>query len=184
MSIVQTGRVRRPEFPSPAARAVAPVVAGLGFFAILGLVMWGIAAVMSGEQAQTTTLTPDRLRVGDIRRWSTSIDENGPVLFPGLGTLTGTRTIVLDHDGDNPERGWVIRYAFPADRDETCAVEQEPGTDAFLDCEGRTIQFADLAPVTNGEYPVIEDRTNLYIDLGDRPLDSDSTTDPAVPAIR
>ncbi len=164
--------MRLPDFRSPVARAVAPVVGGLAFFAVLGLVMWGIAAVMSGEQVQTTTLTPDRLKVGDIRRWAESIDEDGPVLFPGLGTTTGSRTIVLDHEGDNPEKGWSIRYAYPADRDETCSVEQIQQTDTFQDCEGRTLSVADLAEPTGGEFPIIEDRTMLYIDLGDRPLDT------------
>jgi hypothetical protein len=125
---------------------------------------------------QTTTLTPDRLKVGDVQRWSKSIDEDGPVLFPGLGTTEGERTIVLDHEGDNPERGWIIRYAFPADRDASCAIEQVQGTDTFSDCEGRTISVSDLALPTGGEFPIIEDRTMLYIDLGDRPLDAPSTT--------
>lgn len=158
---------------------MAPVLAGLGFFAILGLVLWGVAAVMSGEQVQTTTLTPDRLKVGNIQRWSESIDEEGPVLFPGLGTTTGNRTIVLDHEGDNPERGWIIRYAFPADRDESCTIEQVQGTGTFTDCEGRTITMSDLALPAGGEFPIIEDRTTLYIDLGDRPLDASSTTLPS-----
>lgn len=167
--------MRLPEFRSPVARAVAPVVIGLCFIAVLGLVLWGIAAVMSGEQVQTTTLTPDRLKVGDVRKWAESIDEDGPVLFPGLGTTTGTRTIVLDHDGDNPERGWTIHYAYPADRDESCAIDQIPGTDTFSDCDGRTLAVPDLAPPTGGEFPIIEDRTMLYIDLGDRPLDATTT---------
>ncbi len=170
--------VRLPELRSPGVRAFAPVLAGLGFFAILGLVLWGIAAVMSGEQVQTTTLTPDRLKVGNIQRWSQSIDEEGPVLFPGLGTTTGTRTIVLDHVGDNPERGWTIHYAYPADRSESCAVEQVPGTKTFTDCDGRELDVSDLALPTNGEFPIIEDRSTLYIDLGDRPLDASTTSTP------
>lgn len=167
--------MRRVEFRSPLARAVAPVAAGLGFFIVLGLVMWGIAALMSGEETQTTTFTPDRLPVGNVVRWAESIDADGPVIFPGLGTTTGERTIVLDHEGTNPERGWVIYYAHPADRDSSCAVEQVIGTDQFTDCEGRTISVTDLAPPANGEFPIIEDRTMLYIDLGER-LDEPTPT--------
>lgn len=147
-------------------------MAGLLFFAVLGLVLWGIAALMSGEQSQSTTFTPDRLQVGNIERWARSIDEDGPVLFPGLGTTSGERTLVLDHTGTNPERGWTLYYAHPADRPPTCAVEQVIGTDTFLDCEERTIAVTDLAPPANGEFPIIEDRTMLFIDLGDRPLDT------------
>ncbi len=164
--------MRQPEFRSPAARAVAPVVAGLAFFGLLSLVLWGIAAVMSGEQSQSTTFTPDRLQVGNIQRWSESIDRDGPVLFPGLGTLSGERTLVLHHTGTNPERGWALYYAHPADRPPTCAVEQIVATDTFIDCQGRTIAVTDLAPPGNGEYPIIEDRTMLFIDLGERPFET------------
>jgi hypothetical protein len=157
---------------SPLTRALVPVLAGLGFFVILGLVLWAFAALMSGEQSQTSTFTPDRLPVGNVERWAESIDADGPVLFPGLGTTTGERTLVLDHEGDNPEKGWVVYYAHPADRDASCTVEQIQGTSSFLDCDGRTIDVTDLALPDNGEYPIIEDRTQLYIDLGDRPGDT------------
>ena len=171
----QTLVVALPEFRSPISRAVAPVLAGLGFFAVLGLIMWGIAALMAGEQAQTTTFTPDRLPIGNVDQWAESINTNGPVLFPGLGTTSGERTIVLDHNGTNSERGWVVYYAFPADRDVTCAIEQIVGTDTFTDCEGRTIAVEDLAPPANGEFPIIEDRVALYIDLGERANDVTTT---------
>ena len=177
----QTHDVALPEFRSPISRAVAPVLAGLGFFAVLGLIMWGIAALMAGEQAQTTTFTPDRLPVGNVDQWATSIDANGPVLFPGLGTTSGERTIVLDHNGTDSERGWVVYYAFPADRDVTCAIEQIVGTDTFTDCDGRTISIDDLAPPTNGEYPIIEDRVALYIDLGERANDVTTTIAASTP---
>ncbi len=164
--------MRRPELRSPLARAVAPVVAGLVFFAVLGVLLWGIASLMSGEQAQTTTFTPDRLSVGSITRWADSIEENGPVLFPGLGTTSGERTLVLDHNGTNVEKGWVVYYAYPADRGPECAVVQIERTDSFTDCDGRTIDVSELSPPTNGEYPIVEDRKTIYIDLGERPGDT------------
>ena len=164
--------MQRPELRSPLARAVAPVAAGLGFFTVLGLLMWGIASLMAGEQAQTTTFTPDRLQVGSITRWAESIDTDGPVLFPGLGTTSGERTLVLDHNGTNVEKGWVVYYAYPADRGPECAVEQVEGTDDFVDCEGRTLDVTELSPPTNGEYPIVEDRKTIFIDLGERPGDT------------
>ena len=177
----QTHLVALPEFRSPVGRAVAPVLAGLGFFAVLGFIMWVIAALMAGEQAQTTTFTPDRLPIGNVDQWAESINTDGPVLFPGLGTSSGERTIVLDHNGTDSERGWVVYYAFPADRDASCAIEQVVGTDTFTDCEGRTISIEDLAPPSNGEYPVIEDRVKLYIDLGERANDVTTTVGTSLP---
>jgi len=43
------------------------------------------------------------------------------------------------------------------------------------DCESRVVNVTELSPPTNGEYPVIEDRKLLFIDLGDRPLDPTTT---------
>ena len=163
---------RRIQLRTPLTRAVAPVGFGVVVIALIGLLLWGIAALMAGEQAQTTTFTPDRLTVGNVDNWSQSIAEDGPVLFPGLGTTTGERTLVLMHNGDDPQRGWVVYYAYPADRDVSCAIEQIESTDDFTDCDGRTVNVSELAPPTNGEYPVVEDRETLYIDLGDRPLDT------------
>jgi len=173
--------VALPEFRSPLGRSVAPVLAGLGFFAVLGLIMWGIAALMAGEQAQTTSFIPDRLPIGNVDQWAESINANGPVLFPGLGTTSGERTIVLDHNGTNSERGWVVYYAFPADRDVTCAIEQVVSTDTFTDCDGRTISVDELAPPANGEFPIIEDRVALYIDLGERANDVTTTVGTSLP---
>ncbi|MEI8392897.1 MAG: hypothetical protein WCG40_10400 [Actinomycetes bacterium] len=164
------------EFRSPASRAVLPVAAGIGFFAILGLVLWGIASLLGGEQAITTTFVPDRLPVGNVEYWAESVDTNGPVLFAGLGTTSGERTIVLNHTGTDAQRGWLVYYAYPADRDISCAIEQVKGTDTFTDCDGRTINVGELAPPTNGEYPIIEDRQALFIDLGERANDPTTTT--------
>jgi hypothetical protein len=113
--------------------------------------------------------------VGNVERWSETVNTNGPVLFPGLGTTSGERTIVLDHNGSDPQRGWIVYYAYPADRDASCPVVQIEGTDDFTDCEDRVVNVTELSPPTNGEYPVIEDRKVLFIDLGDRPLDPTTT---------
>ena len=147
---------------------MAPVVAGIGFFAVLGLILFGIAAVMSGEQAQTTTFTPDRLQVGNVERWAETVDANGPVLFPGLGTTSGERTIVLDHNGSDPQRGWIVYYAYPADKTVDCLVTQIEKTHTFTDCTGRTLQVDQLqAPLD--VRPIVENKTTLLIDLRGTP---------------
>jgi hypothetical protein len=63
----------------------------------------------------------------------------------------------------------------------SCAIEQIVGTDTFTDCDGRTISVEDLAPPTNGEYPVIEDRVALFIDLGERANDVTTTIATSTP---
>jgi hypothetical protein len=154
----------RIELRTPFARAVVPVAAGIAFFAVLGLSLLGIAHLISRNPDQAEGLGDSRFQVGNVERIADLIEDDGPILFPGLNTITGDRTIVLEHEGDDPQLGWRVFYAFPADRDRECTVEQVRGTDQFTDCDGRTLSVTDLTPPP-GVFPVVEDRKTLYIDL-------------------
>jgi hypothetical protein len=149
---------------SPLARAVVPVVAGAAAIALILLATWGIAALMTGGNTELTErLAPSTFRVGDVEDVADEIDADGPLVLAGLDTA-GERTLVLDHDGDDPTRGWRAYWAYPADRNPACAVSQGEGTSTFTDCEGRRLDVSDLArPV--GVRPVVQDQRVLYLDL-------------------
>jgi hypothetical protein len=157
---------RRPvRLKSPIARAVVPVLGGIAFFVLLGLVTWGIAAYISDGGAEVTDrLAPPRLDVGSVTNVAELVDEGGPIIFPGLNTTSGERTLVLDHQGTDPTRGWQIFYAYPIGRPD-CPVEQVIGTREFIDCDGNTLSVADLSPPESGVFPVVENQRVLYIDL-------------------
>lgn len=151
---------------SPLARAVVPVLGGIAGLIAIGLFTWGIAAYVSRGSAETTEqLAPSTLQVGSAENAAKIVEDDGPVLFPGLNTTTGERTIVLDHEGADPTRGWRIYYAYPVGRDTSCLVEQVVGTRSFIDCDGDTIDVSDLAPPPPGVYPVVEDQRTLVINL-------------------
>ncbi len=157
---------RRPvKLKSPLARALVPVLGGIAFFVLLALVTWGIAAYISGGSAEVTDrLAPTRFEVGSVQNAARIVEEDGPVIFPGLNTTVGERTLVLDHQGDDPTRGWRIYYAYPIGRPD-CTVEQVIGTREFVDCDGTTIGVDDLSPPESGVFPVVENQRVLYIDL-------------------
>ncbi len=156
---------------SPFMRAVLPNLGGLVVIGLIGLMLWGFASYISGGDAATSDrLAPSTLRIGSVTNVADEIVDKGPILFPGLGTTEGTRTIVLDHTGDDPTVGWVVYYAYPAGADPTCAVEQVrddegDGTRAFTDCNGGTIDVSDLSPPPSGVNPVVENQRLLSIDL-------------------
>jgi hypothetical protein len=155
-----------PRLRSPLARAVVPVIGGLVFFVVLGLATWGVAAYISGGEVETSErLAPTRLEIGSAQGTAALVADDGPILLPGLNTTTGERTLVIDHQGEDPTRGWRVYAAHPADRDPSCAVEQVVGTRDFVDCDGRTIDVGDLAPPEVGVNPVVEDQRTLIIDL-------------------
>jgi hypothetical protein len=142
------------------------VVAGLVVLALLGLSTWAMAAyISSGDTETSERLAPSTFTVGGVENLAEIVADDGPLLFPELGTAIGTRSIVVDHTGDVPADGWRVYWAYPADREPTCVVEQVPGTSEFVDCDGRTLDVSQLSPPDEGVFPRVDDRTTLVIDL-------------------
>jgi hypothetical protein len=149
---------------TPLRRAVLPVAGGLAFFALLALATWGIAALLGNNpDSVNERLARTTFEVGNTERIAALIDEDGPLLFQGLVGDAADNSVVLDHTGDVANRGWVVYFAFPADRDDTCKVTQIELTRRFTDCEGREIDVEDLSPPTEGVRPVVGE--TVIIDL-------------------
>jgi hypothetical protein len=173
-----TGGVPLPELRSPVARAVLPVLGGIAVLAAIAGFTWAIAAYIAGGGSDSSDrLAPSRFTIGDVESLAETVAEQGPLLFPELGTAIGRRSIVVDHDGPTPADNWRVYWAYPADRDASCVVEQVPGTSSFVDCEGRTIDVAQLAPPDPGVFPIVEDRRTLVIDLRGAETQSEASTD-------
>ncbi len=143
-----------------------PVLGGIVLFAAIGAVTWAIAAfISSGGSQATDRLAPSTFEIGNVERLAETVAQDGPLLFPELGTAIGTRSIVVDHTGDTPDDGWRVYWAYPADRGADCVVQQVPGTSDFIDCDGRTIDVSQLSPPDVGVFPTVRDRTTLIVDL-------------------
>jgi hypothetical protein len=156
--------VQVPQLRSPLARAVVPVVAGIVFFALLGVVLWGIALWMS-RNAEDVRLGDPRFDVGRVDRVAASIEENGPLLYPDLKDPSGDRSIVIDHEGGTSLAGWNVYRLVPADGDgdgEVCLGEQVEQTRQFRDCDGRLIDVTQLAGADDVTV-LIEDQRNLVL---------------------
>jgi hypothetical protein len=144
---------------------VVPVLGGLLVIVAIGLFTWGIAAYISRGGAEVSErLAPSRFEVASIQTAARIVADDGPIMLPGLNTTTGERTLVLDHEGDDPTRDWHVYWAYPADRDPSCVVTQIQGTATFTDCDGRRLDVSALARPA-GVSPVVENRETLSIDL-------------------
>lgn len=158
--------MRRPQLRTPLARAVVPVVGGIGFFGLLALVLWGIASLVSQNgSGATANLASNVFRPGSVQRYAAIIEQDGPVLFPDLLGTDGDKSVVLDHVGVNPMEGWRIYLGHPADRPISCKVTQIKHTQQFTDCEGRTVAVDGLALPPDGIAPVVSADGILTLDL-------------------
>ena len=141
-----------------------PVLGGIVVLAAIFAATFGLAAWFSRGGAESTPrLAPRTLPVGRAEAVAESIADEGPILFPGLNTTTGERTLILHHDGNDPTRGWRLYLAHPAD-DESCVVTQVRGTERFTDCHGDELEITALARPTDA-CPIVEERERISIGL-------------------
>lgn len=133
---------------------------------MLALILWGIASLVSRNgSSATANLASSVFRPGSVETYASIIDADGPVLFPDLLGTDGDKSIVLDHTGADPMRGWQIYLGHPADRPITCKVKQVQHTRQFTDCDGRTIDVTQLALPPKGIAPVVSSDGILTLDL-------------------
>jgi len=143
-----------------------PVAAGIAFFAVLALALWGVAALISRNSDQANDVLAGRtFQPGSVKTYAAIVERDGPIIFPDLLGTDGDKTVVLDHTGDDPMRGWSIYLAHPADRPISCKVVQVRGTRTFTDCEGRSIDVTQLALPPLGIAPAVSVDGILSLDL-------------------
>ena len=159
-------KFRLPTFRSPVARALVPVLGGLVFFGALFGVTWLLAELATDRAGESRTAQFGTFVVGNVEDIAESIAESGPVLYPDLRDATGERSIIIEHFGDDPAKGWQVYYAYPADRTAECLVTQIASTHQFQDCEGRVLDVTELAAPTDVR-PIVENRETLLIDLSE-----------------
>jgi len=146
--------MRRPQLKSTFARAVVPVLAGIGFILVIGLLLWGVAALISHNRDDTTeNLAPSYQELGSTTFVAGVIDDDGPLVLKDL--IGNDRNVVVDHTGADVNENWAVYLAHPADRDATCVIELVKGTHTFTDCDGRTLTVDQLASVPAGVGPII-----------------------------
>jgi hypothetical protein len=155
------------------------VLGGAIVLVLIALFTWGMAAYISrGGGEGSERLAPSTFTVGGVEGLAETVAEDGPLFFPELGTAIGTRSIVVNHAGDDPADGWQVFWAYPADRDASCVVEQVPGTANFVDCDGRTIDVTQLSPPDEGVFPIVENGETLVIDVRGATLASQPGSNP------
>lgn len=153
--------MQRPQLRSNFARAALPVLFGIGVIIVVGLMLWGVAALTSKNSDEVTdNLAPAFQEMGNAEFIASQIADGGPIILQDL--IGSDRNIVLDH---TPADGFFIYLAHPADRDSSCPIEQVKRTREFIDCEGRSLEPSDLSLPPQGVRPIINPDGSLTLDL-------------------
>ena len=170
---------------STAAQAVLPVLAGLVFFAVLGLVVWGVAAWVSSTAGPNgkvqVNLGEDVFNMGPAKQRAEEVAERGPLLFPGL-VAADEGYIVVNHSGTDAAGGLEgVRRRAAGLEASSARCSGRPSAQQFQDpCTGTTFP-ADGTGLTAYQVELTTDN-ELVIDLpGGEPGQGTTTVAPPRP---
>jgi hypothetical protein len=150
------------------AVAVVGVVVALGTaFLVANLASRGDVQVRLGD---------DRFDAGRVENLARIIDTDGqPILFPDPANFS--RSIYVDHRGDDATTGWVALSAFVPDQPE-CTLTYDPEVDLFViddaqpaACDRDTTFPRDGTGLRVYASEVVDGR--LSVDLQDQPIGDD-----------
>jgi len=127
---------------SPLARAVVPVLGGVTFIAVLGLVLWGIAVLVSHHAKPTDRLAANEFVLSALEAKAARIAADGPLLFPGLVGPAEREPIGVWHEGDATTSGWNVFSLLPPGGAPSCVLQLD-----------RTDRTALVDPCTQTRYP-------------------------------
>ena len=150
-----------------AGKALA--VAGVGVVAALAIA-FGVAQLASQGKVDVR-LGSDTFAEQDAEDAAERIAEDGPILY--ADAAGGDRDIVLQHQGDDPNEGWIALAARPPGAARECTIQSRDRDEPFrlLNTDGEVSEACDgteFPPSGEGlpSYPVTVDADGkLDVDL-------------------
>lgn len=159
-------------------RALA--VSGLGVAVVL-LVLWGASVVTSNQNSFDVRLGDQTFQGGNAEALAAEIDDRGPILYGDISDSgsDGSRDLILQHLGNDPDEGWVAFRAQPPDRDRECTWDWQPDEEIFrAGCDESLTAPADGEGLES--YPVEVVDGKLDVDLNFNRRETTTTTSTTV----
>lgn len=146
-----------------ASSTTTAVLVGLaGVIAGIGLVLLMVNLASRGTENFEVRLGDDRFAAGGVERRAASIAEGGPILFSDVAG--GSRDIILNHVGTEPDEGWVAVSAQPIGKPRDCFLRWQAADREFEDCDGvRYPADGDHSDLV--QYPVAVEDGDLFVDI-------------------
>jgi hypothetical protein len=160
---------------SSSATTTAVLVGVAGVVAGLGLVVLMVNLASRGTESFEVRLGDDRFAAGGVERRVASIEDGGPILFSDVAG--GSRDIILNHLGAEPDEGWYAFSAQPAGKARDCFLQWQADDGDFEDCDG--VRYpADGDDPALTRYPVAIEDGELFVDINFEFRDRAGTDEP------
>jgi hypothetical protein len=140
---------------------VGGVIVGVALVAIV------LLANNAGNDSSSTKGSSSQFHVGSPDATAASIARDGTPLFFN-DTATGSRPLVVQHLGTDPQKGW---YAFDA-ANGSCVLTWDHAANQFTDCHGTRFP-ADGTGLH--QYPVSVTKDDVIVDLSLNPTTTTTT---------
>ena len=92
--------------------------------------LWLVTLTLGDRNSPDLRLGDQTFIAGGTESLAASIAENGPLLLPDVSGRQD-RNVILQHLGDDPEKGWYAFLANPPDEDQSCTWEWQADEDLF-----------------------------------------------------
>lgn len=143
---------------------------------VLALVIGGMILFLVSRDDIDVRLGDDRFESLDAKSSAEEIARRGPLKFRDL--VGGSRDIVVQHIGDDPEQGWFAFDVRPPGESRRCELEWQADTQTFVtsdQCSERLTFPADGTGLP--QYPAtVNDDGKVVIDLNAALRDEGTTT--------
>lgn len=159
-----------------AGRALA--VSGVAI-AVVFLVLWGVSVVSSRQDSVDVRLGDQTFQGGNAEELAGEIDDRGPILYGDISDSgsDGTRDIILQHLGDDPEEGWYAFRAQPADRGRECTWQWQPDEELFrAACDQTLTAPADGEGLESYPVKVVDGKLDVDLNFARRETTTTTTT--------
>jgi hypothetical protein len=154
-------------------RAAAVALVGV---VVLGLALALVTLALGGRNSADLNIGDQTFQAGNAEDKAELIAEEGPILY---GDVSGRkdRDMILQHLGDDPEKGWHAFLAAPIDKGRECTWVWQPDEELFrAKCDESLTAPADGKGLPQFEVTVVEGQ--LDVDLNaDARTETEAETD-------
>ncbi|MEO6987632.1 MAG: hypothetical protein ABI239_03200 [Aquihabitans sp.] len=156
----------------------AALVASVGIIALF-LGLWLVTLAIGGRNSPDLRLGDQTFKAGNAEKLAAGIAKDGPRLY---GDVSGRqdRDMILQHLGDDPDKGWSAFLAAPIDRARDCTWEWQADEELFrAKCDPKLTAPADGKDLPQFKVTVTDGRVDVDLNADARASASTTTTEPA-----